>query len=195
MRKIIISILLVMLLLCGCGSKKGTNENSDSSTETVEVDEGLIDVTITLPNSFFEYFDMTAEDYIESMESEETKSFKKVEKNDDGSVSITMSKKDYKELMKQITANLDDSLQEMVNSEDYSFESIEHDAKFEDFKVKLTTNEVGLVESFMVIAFSMYGGIYQLFDGNQNPHVAVKYIGADGNELMAWDSSEMQKEN
>ena len=47
----------------------------------------------------------------------------------------------------------------------------------------------------MVIAFSMYGGIYQLFEGNQNPHVAVKYIGADGSELMAWDSSEMKKED
>lgn len=184
-------------MLCSCGTKKET-DNSETpkeevkEQETVTVDEGLLDVTITLPNSFFEQFETSAEEYVQSMDEGDT--FKKVEINDDGSVSITMTRAKYNEFMKEMEKSVNDSLQEMINSGEYAFESVEHDNKFENFTVKLSTDEVGFAESFMVVAFAMYGGIYQLFGGNQNPHVVVKYIGSNGSELLTWDSSELNNQ-
>ena len=201
MRKIVIPILSVLLILCGCGNKTKQGNTTESSpaeekTDTVAVDEGLLNVTITLPNSFFETFDTTAEEYVNSFNSEEgeDKAFKNVVINEDGSVSITMTKAKYNEFMKEIASSLDDSLQEMIDSGDYAFESIEHDKKFENFTVRLSGSEAGFLESFMVIAFGFYGGIYQLFDGNESPQVKVQYIGADGSEVLSWDSKEAAKQ-
>lgn len=194
MKKNLIVLLILLLCLCSCGKKENANNEEknpeENQSETIQVDEGLFDVTITLPNSFFESFDTTAEKYVNSMNSENGDKFKKIEINDDNSVSITMTKAKHNELMSELEKSLDETLQEMINDDTYSIVAVEHDKKFENFKVELSTNEVGFAESFLTLAFSMYGGLYQLFDGNQDPHVVVKYIGSDGTELQTWDSKD-----
>ena len=191
-KKTIISLLIVLLMLCGCGNKNSstsTDSETNNSSETVTVDEGLLDVTITLPNSFFESFDTTAEKYVESIkEGEGNDVFKKVEINNDGSVSITMTRANYNAFMDDMAKSVESSLQELIDSNEYSFASIDHDSKFENFTVKLSTNEMGFGEQFSVLAFALYGGIYQMFAGNENPRVFVKYIGENGSELYNWDS-------
>ncbi len=200
-KQFVLIVLSVLILLTGCGSKNETKNDNDAqgseiqeTSDTVTVDEGLLDVTITLPNSFFETFlDTNAEEYIASL-GENSGSFKNTVVNEDGSVSVTMSKKDYNEFMSELETNIDDSLKDLINDESYAIESIDHDKKYETFTVKLSTNEVGYMESFMSIAFVMYGGMYQMFDGNENPHIIVKYIGQDGTELEVLDSDKMGNE-
>ena len=95
MRKYIL-VLLVTLTLISCGNAKEVskeNATASPSTQTVEVDESLFDVTITLPNSFFESLDTTAEEAVKNQE-ESGSNFKSVKLNDDQSVEITMTKSD-----------------------------------------------------------------------------------------------------
>ena len=96
----------------------------EKQEETVTVDENLLDVTVTLPNSFFESFETTAEDYVDSMNEGNQKIFKEVKVNDDGSVSITMTKTQYNEFMGEMEKSIDDSLKEMIDGGDFAFVSI-----------------------------------------------------------------------
>ena len=195
MKKPFITLLVCLMCLAGCGNNPGNdnqnNENTElENNERVEVDESLLTVTITLPNSFFETFDTTAEEYVNKVEGGNS-FFNKVEMNDDGSVSITTTKAQYNEYMAQLEKTTDESLQVFTDNEDYAISSIAHNKDFSEFKVTLDNDEVGLTESFMVIVFAMYGGIYQLFAGVDNTFVRVIYIGSDGSELLNWDSSQL----
>lgn len=200
-KQFLLIMLSIMLLLSGCGSKKDSgngageqNNESQESSETVTVDESLMNVTITLPNSFFEDFlDTSAEEYVASL-GENSNAFKNAVVNEDGSVSVTMSKKEYNEYMTELGKSIDDSIKELIDDESNSFVSVDHDKKYETFTVKLSTDEIGLGESFMAIGFVMFGGIYQMFDGNQKPHIIVKYVGPNGTELQTFDSNNMGNE-
>ncbi len=89
---------MITLTLVSCGkAKEVSKENATpgSSAQAVEVNENLFNVTITLPNSFFESLDMTAEETVKNQE-ESGNTFKSVKLNDDQSVEITMTKSDYK---------------------------------------------------------------------------------------------------
>ena len=85
--------LMMSLVACGGGSETQTNGNASAEKETensagVQVDEGLLNVDVTLAASFFE--DQTEEE-IKAEAKENGYSDCKI--NDDGSVTYTLSKK------------------------------------------------------------------------------------------------------
>jgi hypothetical protein len=59
------------------------------------------------------------------------------------------------------------------------------------FDAYLSTEEVGLAESFMVMGFYMYGGMYGLLFGHQADNIAVNYYSPSGNLISTANSSEM----
>ena len=58
--KALLSVLMI-LSLGACGQKEDTAKPEETK-ETVEVDEGLLNVTVTLPASFFEMMETTSEE-------------------------------------------------------------------------------------------------------------------------------------
>lgn len=196
MKKIIIVFVVCLLCLNGCSNNNQT-ENTDNSgenntNETVTVDENLLDVTITLPNDFFTTFDTTAEEYVAGL-NDENHNFKDVVLNDDKSVSITMTKGEYKTMMSEMEESMESSLQEIIDDENYTVKEIIHNKDFSEFNVTMSSNELGFADSFLVLSFAMMGGFYQMFDGNQSPQVAVNFIGADGNVINTWNSTELNQ--
>ena len=126
--------VIILLSLTACGSSASTtspaaSDNADNtatvesgeasaeenqseqqtSSGAVQVDEGLLNVTITLPASYFE--DMT--DFDPDTYANE-QGFKEVVVNEDGSVSITMSKSKHNELMAEMKANLDQTFMDCI---------------------------------------------------------------------------------
>lgn len=200
--------LLLVLSLAGCGSSEPQTSvttqaatNSTTSTETttgfedleaigeLEVDQNLFTVEITVPADFLGEgitqesldADVAASNYISA------------KLNDDGSVTYVMTKAVHDEMMVGVRDNIQQALEEMVGSEEFpSFTKVEANDDFTQFTIETTSTELGLVESFSVLGFYMFGGMYHAFNGTQVDDIAVTFINADtGDTVGEAHSSDM----
>lgn len=200
--------LLLVLSLAGCGSSEPQTSSatqsatgSTTSTETttgfedleaigeLEVDQNLFTVEITVPADFLGEgitqesldADVAASNYISA------------KLNDDGSVTYVMTKAVHDEMMVGVRDNIQQALEEMVGSEEFpSFTKVEANDDFTQFTVETTSTELGLVESFSVLGFYMFGGMYHAFNGTQVDDIAVTFINADtGDTVGEAHSSDM----
>lgn len=186
--------LLLVLSLAGCGSSEpqtaATTQATDSTSTTetttgfedleaigeLEVEQNLFTVEITVPADFLGKgitqeslnADVAASNYISA------------KLNDDGSVTYVMTKAVHDEMMAGVRDNIQQALGEMINSEEFpSFTKIEANDDFTQFTVETTSTELGLVESFSVFGFYMFGGMYHAFNGTQVDDIVVTFINVD----------------
>ncbi len=162
-----------------------TNED-DSLSELeaigdVDVDKGLFNVTITIPKDFIG--DTTQADIDESVKE---KGYKSGTLNDDGSVTYVMNKEQHNELMKGIEESIDNSLAEMIGSENTpNITDIKANDDYTSFTVTTKSTELGLAESFSVMAFYTYGGMYAIFNGEKVDNIHVDFVNADSGEVIS----------
>ena len=217
MKKMLNALLAAVLSIsiCGCSSDSAEEENEtadpaaqieeepeeketvvqeeelidDPAWETlnslgkVETENGLFFVTVTLPA------DLAGDDITqESIDAAAGETYTSGKLNDDGSVTYKMTKRQHKNMLDTLRAGLDETLKEMCESDEYAFSQITHNDDFTSFDVKLTTEELGLSESFMVMAFYMYGGMYSIFTGKQSD-VIVNFYSADGQLIETANSA------
>lgn len=198
MKKIICLALVFSLLisLCSCGQKgqKPVESNSKSSEAEdrqpaenepnddeigidsigdVDVESGLFNVTITVPADFLDE-GVTQEDLDAQAKDS---GYKSITLNDDGSATYIMTKAQHKEMMDGIKQSIDESLSEMVGSEDYpSIVSIDANDDYTEYKIVVNTEEVGLAEGFLVMGFYIFSGMYHVFNGTDPGNINIKYI-------------------
>lgn len=188
-------VLALSLSLYGCGSSDTSNseqsqsaeteEGSESSSENIEVDENLITVEITIPATLAG--ETTQEELNQALAEN---GYKSATLNDDGSVTYVMSKAKHRELMQEMTKTINESIDDMVGSEEYpSFTKIETNDDFTEFTVTTTSTELGLTESFSVLGFYMYGGLYNAFNGTQTDNISVTFVNADTGEVIQTSNS------
>lgn len=204
-KKIVTVLLTATMLLSACGSNAASSETTaqGSSAETttaesstgdlsqledlgnVTVDEGLFDVEMTIPASYMgettqEELDNTAKEY----------GYKSITLNDDGSATYVMTKKQHEEMMSEMRSNINESLNDMVGSEDYpNFTDITANDDFTAFTVTTKSTELDINESFSVIGFYMYGGMYAIFNGTTVDNVSVTFVNADTGEVISTSNS------
>ena len=203
-KKLITSLLICTIALSGCGESKNTpadtsSETVESSTEgdmseldaigDVEVDENLFTLELTIPA---EYVGETTQEELDATAKEN--GYKSITLNDDGSATYVMSKKQHREMMEEMAANINDSLSDMVGSEDYpNITEITTNDDFTEFTITTTSTELSLNESFSVIVYYMYGGMYNIFNGTPIDNVHVDFVNADSGEVIgSSDSSDME---
>lgn len=203
-KKLITSLLICTIVLSGCGASP--NAPADTSSETVEasterdiseldaigdveVDENLFTVELTIPA---DYVGETTQGELDATAKE--KGYKSITLNDDGSATYVMSKKQHRELMDELATNINDSLDDMVGSEDYpNITDITANDNFTEFTITTTSTELSLNESFSVIVYYMYGGMYNIFNGTPVDNVHVDFINIDSGEVIgSSDSSDME---
>lgn len=187
--------IIICLSLVGCGgSSNDTQQNIEEDsksegTQSIEVDEGLLNVEITVPPDFLEE-GTTQEDLDEAAKEDGIKS---ITLNDDGSATYIMSKSKHDEMMAGIRESIDESMAEMIDPETYpTFVEVTSNDDYTHFTVKLSSNEVGLSESISVLGFYMLGGLYNAFNGTPVDDVTVSFVNADtGDIIQEAHSSEM----
>ena len=57
------------------------------------------------------------------------------------------------------------------------------------FDLTIDGTELRLGDSFSIIAFYMYGGMYGIFNGNQPEHIVVNFFDPDRNVIETADSA------
>lgn len=217
MKKSMITLLsmLMSISLCGCTGTDSakTTESSEmvSEAETkaeetltqpeeaiddpawdalesmgmIETENGLFYVSITLPA------ELVGEEVTqESIDEKAGDTYTSAKLNEDGSVTYKMTKKQHKTMLEELGKSIDEELAKLTESDDNAISEITHNADFTSFDVKLTTEDVGMTESFMVLAFYMYGGMYSLFSGKTDD-IIVNYYSANGELIQTADSANM----
>ena len=187
--------IIICLSLVGCGgSSNDTQQNIEEDskseeTQSIEVDEGLLNVEITVPPDFLE--EGTTQETLDETAKEE--GIKSITLNDDGSATYIMSKSKHDEMMAGILESIDESMAEMIDPETYpTFVEVTSNDDYTHFTVKLSSNEVGLSESISVLGFYMLGGLYNAFNGTPVDDVTVSFVNADtGDIIQEAHSSEM----
>lgn len=179
--------IIICLSLVGCGgSSNDTQQNIEEDskseeTQSIEVDEGLLNVEITVPPDFLE--EGTTQETLDETAKEE--GIKSITLNDDGSATYIMSKSKHDEMMAGIRESIDESMAEMIDPETYpTFVEVTSNDDYTHFTVKLSSNEVGLSESISVLGFYMLGGLYNAFNGTPVDDVTVSFVNADTSDII-----------
>lgn len=203
-KKVLVSLLLTSIALAGCNKASTTSQPKDTqateqsvseeSTETstldsigaVKVEKELFDVNLTIPSDFV---GETTQEELDKVAEE--KGYKSVTLNEDGSATYVMTKSQHKDMMQSTSESIEESLNEMIGSEDYpNFTSIEHNDDFTEFTVTTKSTELDMNESFSVMSFYMYGGMYNIFNGTPADNVHVDFVNADSGEIIESSDSD-----
>lgn len=185
MKKYLI-LLLSFMFLVGCGENKETQEptviddeqvNSDDTEgveddDNLDVDKGLFDVTVTIPASFYE--DELDMEQLEK-ESEEI-GITDISINDDGSVTYKMPKSAHKKWLQESADELDQSLVEMVESDDFvSIKDISPNKNYSEFTMVVDGEAFeNSFDSMAILGIHLAGAFYQFIDGTDPEDYSVK---------------------
>ncbi|GLB61713.1 hypothetical protein [Cytobacillus sp. NCCP-133] len=182
MKKLIVFMSFMIVLLSACsdgektaGKKEAGTEKKTEESEAVEVDKGLLNVEVTLPASMFE-----GEDADSSLAEAEKEGIK-VTKNDDGSVTYKMSKAKHKEMMKEMQTELERTIADTKNGEDYpSVKEVTNNKDFSEFTLEVDREAYeNSFDGFAVFGLGLSGMFYQLFNGVDPEDYEVKILVKD----------------
>ena len=162
-----------------------------SAIGEVTVENGELTVTLTVPAEFAE--DMTQEDLDQGVGD----AYISATLNEDGSITYKMTKDQYSAMLDNLAETIDTSLQELLDSGDYSFTSIERNADFTQFDVTLTGTELSMSDAFSAIVFYTCGGIYGVFTGREvdMDDIVINFYDASGNLLESTNSEALGNES
>lgn len=201
MKKKLVAMLLVgamALSFTACGSSPKSGSNSATSTdqssddgEELKAEKNLLNVEVTLPASLVK--DGEAELDEEAKEA----GVKEITKNEDGSITMKMTKEAHKELLGSIKESVDESNEEIIaDKENYpSIESITYNDDLTEFTVDVDGASFNGIESFIAIAFYMEGNIYQALNAVPEDEIntTVNFVDKDSGEVInSADSSSMK---
>ena len=192
--------IMMLIAFTGCSDSKSTTSEPSPTEETgsqVEVDKGLLNVEITIGADMLETFDETAEEFKVSLEENEEVDFKDVTINEDGSVTFKMSKSDHNKMMDEMLKSIDSSIAEITqNKEDYpNVIDITHDKDLLNWKIKMSSTEQNISESFLCFGLAIQSIFYHGFNGDKQADVVVDYVDEDGNIFDTWSSKALEEEN
>ncbi len=205
-----IAYILVFMLLSGCTAKPPVTEVSDtpqpaSQAESEQIappeeaegtapsspdDELENTIKFTVPQDF-----LGEETTQESLDAEVAAADGVLSGtlNGDGSVTYVMTEAKHNELMQGMRERIDEGLNDLVGSEEYpSITAIDSSEDYTSFTVSVSTDTVGLQESFLVMAFYMYGGMYNTFDGTPTENITVTFVDPSGNIIQTANSADME---
>lgn len=181
MKKMIFAVAALLVALAACGgeeqekSRTASQEESgqavkEEDNESIEVEKGLLNVEITIPASF-----VGEKDNDEFIEEAKDNGVKKVIQNDDGSLTLVMSKAAHKKMMKEMEENVIKAIEETKNSGDFpSVKDIKYNQSFTEFTLVVNKNAYeNSLDGIAILGLSLAGGMYQVFDGVKEEDIKI----------------------
>jgi hypothetical protein len=161
----------------------GNPETSEMEEQVLEVDEGIFDVEVTIPKSFFE--DSTDEEIINNAEEE---GYSDVTINPDGSVTYLVPKDVYEESLVEMKSGVDETIQEIIGESPGTFKSITYDNELTSFKVTVNKQafEGDFSSAFVGLTLGFSGMFYQLFSGvdPDDQSVLIEFIDESSGDVF-----------
>lgn len=172
LRKLVI-IFASALFLLACSSaddgadKNGINDSEQKSEQEtteqgIEVDKGLMNVEITLPEMFFE------DEELADIEKEMEKNHEaNVTKNEDGSITVKMSKKEHKQLLNEMSEEFIETIDDIIADNEFiSIKDISYNRDFSEMNIFVDRGDFeNSLDGFALFSLGFSSLLYQLFDG------------------------------
>lgn len=176
-KKVLLFLILVLVMnltLVACGNKEEADKPNqedesiesidDEESEGITVDKSLLTVDITLPATLVgDLSDFNEEEYIA-----ENEGIKAVKINEDGSITLTMTKKKHGEIINEMKDEVEASLSELIESEDTPYiKGIKHTEDFRE--VKIIVDRDAYEDAFDLTPFTVgiTVGMYQAYSGDE----------------------------
>lgn len=188
-----IAILCAMISLTACGtdtpsvadsSVQGTSATEQKSTSeskveveattdngSVEVDEGLLTVEVTIPASMIDDLEETKK------KAEENEAVLDYKVNDDGSITYKYKKSDYNKLIADMRTGFDTMVADQLASGDYTtLSTITGDETLRNVTITVTNQQDydKTWDGLVIIGLYVYTGYYQIFSGEAKEESDVK---------------------
>ena len=194
-RSLVITLCTVLCLSTGCAKKKDDNSDTpspsaSSETRSVQVDENLLTVEITVPKEFVE--EGTTQ---ETLDASLADGIQSAVLNEDGSVTYVMTKARHREMMGEMAEEIDRQTEEMVTSGQFpQLTEIKAEDDYRKFTVKTTAKsreELDIYSNFSVISFYLFGGMYNSFNGTETDEIIVEFTDPAGNVISTGNSKDL----
>lgn len=165
-------------------------EKEEQANQEINVKEkNNNNVELVIPSDFV---DATTQEELDNIVKE--KDFISAKLNKDGSATYVITKSKHKELMKEISEEINISLSELISSEEFpNITDIKANNDFTNFLLTTTSTELSLEETLSVIVFYTYGGMYNVFNGTPVDNVHIDFINADSGDIIdSFNSADME---
>lgn len=180
--------LALCLTACSGGAASTTTAGQDtaasasSSEDGLNVEKNLFSVTLTYPASMVD--EGTTQDSLNN-EISGIDGIKSATLNEDGSVTYIMTKAYHKQIVDDMAQTIDESMAEMVGSEDYpNFTNVEANEDYTVFTVTTKSKALSLDESLSLLQFYTEGAFYSVVSGNDADSIHVDFVNADTGEVI-----------
>ena len=154
----------------------------------VQVKNGIMTVSLTVPADLAQ--NITQETIDAGIGTQYQAAFR----NQDGSITYKMTKEQHQAMLEQLAVSFDNSLQEMIDNENYTISNITRNNDFTVFDITLDGAEPSASDSFAAFSLYMYGELYGVFNGKRPEHVIVNYLDSNGNLIDSDDSATMNQQ-
>lgn len=196
MKKLITLGLAVLvassLILSGC-SKKEPNQNitnseevdlieEDEESEGIAVDKNILTIDITFPEEIVgDTSNFNEKEYLGQNEG-----MKSAKVNEDGSLTLTMTKKKHNELLEEMKLNMDDTFKELIEGEDTPYiKNIEHTEYYREVRVMVDKGAYEESFDFTPYVIGVSAGMYQLYAGEEYKSTIIMEDAETGEEIYS----------
>ena len=167
-----------------------TPEGADGSDTSIAASEAPETVTIVIPTV---YEKVTTQEEAEKIRKEN--GYESAVLNDDGSLTIVMSRGQRDEMLDEFKRSVDEGIDEIIHTvEDSAIEKIEYNDDYSIFTVTVSGDELGFAERQAAEELVMYGTLYHIYSGNDVEHIQVDYQSSGTGEIIETaDSGSLDK--
>ena len=109
---------------------------------------------------------------------------------EDGSLTIVISRSVYDEMIRQYKESVDKGIAE-ITAGDSSIVKIEYNEDYSEFTVTVSEDELGIIERQAADELVMYGTLYHVYTGNDVDHITVNYVNGSGETVETADSGSL----